>query len=80
MAANKKRAADGVDEPAADAGVAVEEGTELVPKHKKKRQQSRGRMEMGVAIALEKGNLPQKKWFRQRAHCNPLSFNETFDR
>lgn len=36
-----------------------------------------------VAEGLEKaGNgaaLPQKKYFRQRAHCNPLSFNDSFD-
>jgi hypothetical protein len=25
------------------------------------------------------GNLPQKRYFRQRAHCNPLSFNESFE-
>lgn len=23
--------------------------------------------------------MPQKKYYRSRAHCNPLSFNETFD-
>lgn len=25
------------------------------------------------------GEMPQKKFYRARAHCNPLSFNETFD-
>lgn len=25
------------------------------------------------------GDMPQKKFYRARAHCNPLSFNETFD-
>ena len=23
--------------------------------------------------------MPQKKFFRQRAHCNPLSFSDSFD-
>ena len=25
------------------------------------------------------GEMPQKKFYRSRAHCNPLSFNEAFD-
>ena len=25
------------------------------------------------------GDMPKKKFYRSRAHCNPLSFNETFD-
>ncbi len=25
------------------------------------------------------GKAPQKRFFRQRAHCNPLAFNESFD-
>lgn len=25
------------------------------------------------------GEMPQKKYYRSRAHCNPLSFNEAFD-
>lgn len=25
------------------------------------------------------GTMPQKKFYRSRAHCNPLSFNEAFD-
>lgn len=27
----------------------------------------------------EEGNVPQKRFYRQRAHCNPLSHNDTFD-
>jgi tRNA (guanine-N7-)-methyltransferase len=27
----------------------------------------------------EEGNRPQKKFYRQRAHCNPLSHNDAFD-
>ncbi len=25
------------------------------------------------------GDMPQKRFYRQRAHCNPLSFNDSFD-
>ena len=25
------------------------------------------------------GDMPKKKFYRSRAHCNPLSFNETFN-
>ncbi len=25
------------------------------------------------------GDMPQKHFYRQRAHCNPLSFNDSFD-
>lgn len=25
------------------------------------------------------GQMPQKKYFRSRAHCNPLSHNDAFD-
>lgn len=44
-----------------------------------RKRNTRGRMDLGREIAMETGKLPQKKFFRQRAHCNPLSFNETFD-
>mmetsp|Transcript_21763 Transcript_21763/g.37365 ORF Transcript_21763/g.37365 Transcript_21763/m.37365 type:complete len:312 (+) Transcript_21763:121-1056(+) len=32
-----------------------------------------------AAPITSEGNMPQKKFYRARAHCNPLSFNETFD-
>ncbi len=25
------------------------------------------------------GDMPQKRFYRQRAHCNPLSFNDSFE-
>jgi tRNA (guanine-N7-)-methyltransferase len=25
------------------------------------------------------GDMPQKRFYRQRAHCNPLSHNTSFD-
>merc|ERR1712196_430607 len=28
---------------------------------------------------MEVGDAPQKKYFRTRAHCNPLSHSDTFD-
>ncbi|KAL9188434.1 hypothetical protein ACHAXT_006812 [Thalassiosira profunda] len=34
----------------------------------------------GAAAPLTKeGEMPQKRFYRARAHCNPLSFNETFE-
>lgn len=33
----------------------------------------------GAAPITAEGDMPQKKFYRARAHCNPLSFNETFD-
>lgn len=38
----------------------------------------------GVQVGINapittEGDMPQKKFYRSRAHCNPLSFNETFD-
>ena len=33
----------------------------------------------GSAPITSEGDMPQKKFYRSRAHCNPLSFNETFD-
>ncbi|KAL3793464.1 hypothetical protein ACHAW5_001639 [Stephanodiscus triporus] len=32
-----------------------------------------------VAPITTEGSMPQKKFYRSRAHCNPLSFNENFD-
>ncbi|KAL7543974.1 hypothetical protein ACHAXR_013469 [Thalassiosira sp. AJA248-18] len=32
-----------------------------------------------AAAITNEGEMPQKKFYRSRAHCNPLSFNETFD-
>lgn len=29
-------------------------------------------------LAEAEAAMPQKRWFRQRAHCNPLSHNDTF--
>jgi len=29
-------------------------------------------------LLMVEGDMPQKKFFRQRAHCNPLSHNDTF--
>ena len=29
--------------------------------------------------ASKKIKMPQKKYYRQRAHCNPLSFSDSFD-
>lgn len=34
--------------------------------------------EAAAPITAE-GEMPQKKFYRSRAHCNPLSFNEAFD-
>ena len=30
-------------------------------------------------VLTVEGDMPQKKFYRARAHCNPLSFNETFE-
>ena len=35
--------------------------------------------ESGVGPITEEGEMPQKKFYRSRAHCNPLSHNNTFD-
>ena len=32
----------------------------------------------GGPLTVE-GEMPQKKFYRARAHCNPLSFNESFE-
>lgn len=32
-----------------------------------------------AAPITNEGDMPKKKFYRARAHCNPLSFNETFD-
>jgi tRNA (guanine-N7-)-methyltransferase len=32
-----------------------------------------------TAPITAEGEMPQKKFYRSRAHCNPLSFNEAFD-
>lgn len=32
-----------------------------------------------VAPITSEGDMPQKKFYRSRAHCNPLSHNEAFD-
>lgn len=32
-----------------------------------------------AAPITAEGDMPQKKFYRSRAHCNPLSFNEAFD-
>mmetsp|Transcript_32672 Transcript_32672/g.55710 ORF Transcript_32672/g.55710 Transcript_32672/m.55710 type:complete len:321 (+) Transcript_32672:88-1050(+) len=32
-----------------------------------------------AAPITAEGEMPQKKFYRSRAHCNPLSFNEAFD-
>ena len=32
-----------------------------------------------AAPITSEGDMPQKKFYRSRAHCNPLSFNEAFD-
>eukprot|EP00571_Detonula_confervacea_P006061 CAMPEP_0172313500 /NCGR_PEP_ID=MMETSP1058-20130122/20316_1 /TAXON_ID=83371 /ORGANISM="Detonula confervacea, Strain CCMP 353" /LENGTH=319 /DNA_ID=CAMNT_0013027157 /DNA_START=65 /DNA_END=1024 /DNA_ORIENTATION=+ len=54
----------------------------------KKRNQSALNNESNAAAASKKaassaitneGDMPQKKFYRSRAHCNPLSFNETFE-
>lgn len=50
----------------------------------KKRRRSGGpghsRMEVGRAKVEAARELPNKRFFRQRAHCNPLSFGDSFDR
>lgn len=33
----------------------------------------------GVARAADGAAMPQKKFFRQRAHVNPLSFAQSYD-
>jgi len=37
------------------------------------------RARAGVEKSRDGEALPQKRYFRQRAHCNPLSFNDAFD-
>lgn len=39
----------------------------------------RSRKRKGQDMAAEGQDMPQKRWFRQRAHCNPLSHNDAFD-
>jgi tRNA (guanine-N7-)-methyltransferase len=34
---------------------------------------------MGGTPITHEGEMPQKKFYRQRAHCNPLSHNDTFE-
>jgi len=43
-----------------------------------KRKQPSGEEEEVTPITTE-GDMPQKKFYRQRAHCNPLSHNDAFD-
>ena len=40
--------------------------------YRKKRKNSR------IAPITNEGDMPQKKFYRQRAHCNPLSHNDNF--
>ncbi|VEU42038.1 unnamed protein product [Pseudo-nitzschia multistriata] len=40
----------------------------------KKRKSSNSR----IAPITSEGDMPQKKYYRQRAHCNPLSHNDNF--
>lgn len=42
------------------------------------KQQEATPAEAAAPITAE-GDMPQKKFYRSRAHCNPLSFNEAFD-
>lgn len=40
--------------------------------------QIRLRVEEGMRRAADGGALPQKRYFRQRAHINPLSFTQAY--
>ena len=40
--------------------------------------QTRLRVEEGMRRAADGGALPQKRFFRQRAHINPLSFTQSY--
>lgn len=46
--------------------------------NEKKRSLENGEGESALPITAE-GDMPQKKFYRSRAHCNPLSHNDTFE-
>jgi hypothetical protein len=73
-----KRPAPAAEEASVHSGDVHDASSEAAASGARKRT-VRGRMDLGREALQEKGGLPQKKYFRQRAHCNPLSFNETFD-
>lgn len=48
-------------------------------KTENEKKRLRDAAESGVGPITEEGEMPQKKFYRSRAHCNPLSHNNTFD-
>mmetsp|Transcript_17755 Transcript_17755/g.49176 ORF Transcript_17755/g.49176 Transcript_17755/m.49176 type:complete len:322 (+) Transcript_17755:176-1141(+) len=52
-----------------DSGATITDGT-----NSKKRKNNNSR----IAPITSEGDMPQKKFYRQRAHCNPLSHNDNF--
>lgn len=48
------------------------------PAAKKQEATTSSSAEAAAPITTE-GEMPQKKFYRSRAHCNPLSFNEAFE-
>merc|ERR1719401_1831177 len=60
-----------------------------MPKNNKTKKRNRSNNNEGDGAAKKStgisapitndGDMPKKKFYRARAHCNPLSFNETFE-
>ena len=65
------------------AGDVAERGDGRVKRGSKRGQGSKRRRDHCNIVEGRKravdGKAPQKRFFRQRAHCNPLAFNESFD-
>lgn len=56
----------------------VAEGQETAPTSQEDRIEKKRPAESMTPITVD-GEMPQKKFYRQRAHCNPLSHNDSFD-
>jgi tRNA (guanine-N7-)-methyltransferase len=53
---------------------------EPVPGVENKQENNQKRPAGSIATPItSEGDMPQKKFYRQRAHCNPLSHNDAFD-
>lgn len=53
----------------------LEEGKKMSDEGSIKKKRAAGE----VTPITSEGNMPQKKFYRQRAHCNPLAHNDTFE-
>ena len=66
----------GNDTTARSGNVSTNGGDEDGQSQHQKQQQQQQQQQQPITC---EGTMPQKKFYRSRAHCNPLSFNEAFE-